>query len=225
MESEPGCSDDTLNEEILALEAIYIDELEVLRDDSGKACDIHLMLLPATANETDRQFVRIALSIKPPPTYPNDLPLISIDNSRGLSDPQLSALLAALCAHAESCRGTPMLYELIEAAKDALTAENLPHCPCPICLDHFAEHDDIWKTSCYHYYHRECLLNYVRYWQKSNQGVDGAAHAIHKEAAILCPICREGMRELPQELPKRPAKSIAASQYIPSDDVVALRGV
>jgi len=53
-------------------------------------------------------------------------------------------------------------YSLIsQLAKDSLTAGNIPHCPCMICLEHFQEEDKFTKTVCYHYFHETCLARYV----------------------------------------------------------------
>ena len=46
-------------------------------------------------------------------------------------------------------------------AKETLTEDNIPHCPCAICMEHFHEGDIFDRTDCYHYFHRHCLGQYI----------------------------------------------------------------
>ncbi|XP_020613572.1 serine/arginine repetitive matrix protein 1-like isoform X3 [Orbicella faveolata] len=51
--------------------------------------------------------------------------------------PFFCSILENLRELAEGCLGRPMLYELIEYAKESLTDNNTPSCACAICLCHF----------------------------------------------------------------------------------------
>ena len=62
---------------------------------------------------------------------------VNIKTSRGLSDERLSNICLKLREHAQASVGLSVLFDLIELAKDSLTSNNLPSCPCPICLANF----------------------------------------------------------------------------------------
>eukprot|EP01022_Parablepharisma_sp_SALTPOND_P019834 TRINITY_DN3442_c0_g1_i20.p1 TRINITY_DN3442_c0_g1~~TRINITY_DN3442_c0_g1_i20.p1 ORF type:complete len:333 (-),score=5.67 TRINITY_DN3442_c0_g1_i20:158-1156(-) len=64
-------------------------------------------------------------------------------------------------------------------SKDEL--KNIQNEECPICMDKFGT-QIIYKTSCKHNFHKECLLN----WLKQNE---------------KCPMCREQIVDLPLEDP------------------------
>jgi E3 ubiquitin-protein ligase RNF25 len=64
---------------------------------------------------------------------------------------------------------SPMLFELIELARDLLTTNNVPKTECMVCLIPFGEEDEdgsvdnaFMKTHCFHYFHRNCLAEWVR---------------------------------------------------------------
>ncbi|XP_062388185.1 E3 ubiquitin-protein ligase RNF25 isoform X2 [Sardina pilchardus] len=99
---------------------------------------------------------------------------------------------------AESFPGAPVLYQVIEKAKEILTESNIPHGNCVICLYGFKDGEAFTKTSCYHYFHSHCLGRYVSHSEmelrerekeieedKSRGRTDG------EELAVVCPVCRE----------------------------------
>ena len=62
---------------------------------------------------------------------------VKVKTSRGLSDDQLQGILSLLNDHAHNNIGDSVLFDLIELTKDTLTSNNIPSCPCPICLAQF----------------------------------------------------------------------------------------
>ncbi|XP_026871484.1 E3 ubiquitin-protein ligase RNF25 isoform X2 [Electrophorus electricus] len=95
--------------------------------------------------------------------------------------------------------GMPVLYQLIEKAKEILTESNIPHGNCVICLYGFKEGEIFTKTSCYHYFHSHCLGRYVTHSEvelrerereleedKSRNRVED-----EEELFVVCPVCRE----------------------------------
>uniref|UniRef100_H3D151 RING-type domain-containing protein n=1 Tax=Tetraodon nigroviridis TaxID=99883 RepID=H3D151_TETNG len=115
-----------------------------------------------------------------------------------LSDDKLSSVQKCLQLEAQSCLGSPVLYQLIEKAKEILTESNIPHGSCAICLYDFQEGEAFTKTSCYHYFHCHCLGRYVSHSEselrrrekeleedKTRTRVDG------QELRVVCPVCRE----------------------------------
>uniref|UniRef100_A0A2R5LLG1 E3 ubiquitin-protein ligase RNF25 n=1 Tax=Ornithodoros turicata TaxID=34597 RepID=A0A2R5LLG1_9ACAR len=212
-----------LEVEIEALKAIYIHELTVDRSESNQLTSVKVSLHPATADNADEQYVRLDLVFNVPARYPETLPDIAIRNPRGLSDEKIEKIRTELQETAESNVGCPMLYQLIEVAKDHLTEENVPCCQCTICLYGFVEGDVFTKTQCYHYFHSHCLARYIRHAldQISKEEEEGSKRppCLEKTAAseVLCPVCRlpispEDMAEKdyppPVEMTKQPNFSL-----------------
>lgn len=194
--------DSSLDVEIEALKAIYIHELEVSCDESKRSTLVKVSLHPATADNAEEQYVRLDLVLTIPPEYPDVLPDITIRNPRGLSDEKISKIQEDLQDTAQENVGSPMLYQLIEVAKEHLTEENVPCCQCTICLYGFAEGDVFTKTQCYHYFHSHCLARYVRHAleqialeeaDKLSPTLPSASVGADDNAAntkVVCPVCR-----------------------------------
>lgn len=190
----------SLDIEIEALKAIYIHELEVVRDESQQSTCVKVSLHPATADNAEEQYVRLDLVLVIPPEYPDVLPEITIRNPRGLSDDKIAKIQEDLQDTAQENVGSPMLYQLIEVAKEHLTEENVPCCQCTICLYGFAEGDVFTKTECYHYFHSHCLARYVRHaleqiaLEKAHKmsPTPPSANADDHAAStkVVCPVCR-----------------------------------
>ncbi|KAE8282735.1 E3 ubiquitin-protein ligase RNF25 [Larimichthys crocea] len=146
--------------EIEVLQSIYLDELLVDRTEDG-GWEVSLVLYPSTAEDSVSQFVRLTLTLTLDQQYPSSSPAISIHKPRGLSDDKLISVQKCLQLEAQSCLGSPVLYQLIEKAKEILTESNIPHGSCVICLYGFKEGETFTKTNCYHYFHCHCLGRYV----------------------------------------------------------------
>uniref|UniRef100_A0A6P8J5T6 E3 ubiquitin-protein ligase RNF25-like isoform X2 n=1 Tax=Actinia tenebrosa TaxID=6105 RepID=A0A6P8J5T6_ACTTE len=190
----------SLQEEVELLEAIYIHELTIegLKD---RPSSISLLLHPSTGDEGEKQYVCLTLQIFLPNEYPNALPGIHISNPRGLSDAHVESIISNLRELAESRLGSPMLYELIDYAKDSLTDNNIPSCACAICLSHFQDSHCFTKTECYHYFHCSCLARYIEYILRKIDESD------QEDKQIVCPMCRlpitydlEALKMAPEDL-------------------------
>lgn len=179
------CRDDELE----MLRSIYLNELEVLYD---KGCPlITVQLHPSTADNVDEQYVRMSLILYLPAGYPDAIPDIKIQNPRGLSDEKLQRIVDDLCSKAEERKGSAMLFELIECAKDHLTAGNRPSCQCAICLYGFTEQDVFTKTKCYHYFHSHCLSRYVTHQLGESDTDKPPEHSEDEDRReVFCPVCR-----------------------------------
>ncbi|CAL8316743.1 unnamed protein product [Arctogadus glacialis] len=182
--------------EIEVLQSIYLDELQVTSASDGQ--EVSLVLYPSTAEDSVSQFVRLTLKLTLDQQYPSSPPSISIHNPRGLSDDMLSSVLSCLQAEAESCLGSPVLYQLIEKAKEILTESNIPHGNCVICLYGFKASEAFTKTSCYHYFHSHCLGRYVTHSEEEirqrqkEQEQDKTQHRAERQGLmVVCPVCRE----------------------------------
>ncbi|XP_030592384.1 LOW QUALITY PROTEIN: E3 ubiquitin-protein ligase RNF25 [Archocentrus centrarchus] len=197
--------------EIEVLQSIYLDELQVdRREDRG--WEVSLVLYPSTAEDSVSQFVRLTLTLTLDQQYPSSSPGISIHNPRGLSDDKLSSVRKCLQLEAQSCLGSPMLYQLIEKAKEILTESNIPHGNCVICLYGFKEGEMFTKTSCYHYFHSHCLGRYVSHSEQELQQREKELEedktrdqTDYQELAVVCPVCREPLTYDVNQLLSSPA--------------------
>lgn len=183
--------------EIEVLQSIYLDELQVDRTDGG-GWSVSLVLHPSTAQDSVSQFVRLTLTLTLDHMYPLSSPSISIHKPRGLSDDKINSVQTCLRDEAESSVGSPVLYQLIEKAKEILTKSNIPHGNCVICLYDFKEGETLTKTLCYHYFHSHCLGRYVQHSeqelqqrQKELQEDKTRDSSQKQELSVVCPVCRE----------------------------------
>ncbi|XP_072549517.1 E3 ubiquitin-protein ligase RNF25 [Salminus brasiliensis] len=183
--------------EIEVLQSIYLDELRFTQKDDG-GLQVSLVLHPSTGEDCLSQFVRLTLTLDLDSEYPSSPPCISIHNPRGLSDDKLLSLQQSLQMEAESYLGMPVLYQLIEKAKEILTESNIPHGNCVICLYGFKEGEVFTKTSCYHYFHSHCLGRYIthsevelRERERELEEDKSRDRAEEEELSVVCPVCRE----------------------------------
>uniref|UniRef100_A0A3B3C924 Ring finger protein 25 n=1 Tax=Oryzias melastigma TaxID=30732 RepID=A0A3B3C924_ORYME len=137
---------------------------------------------PSTGQDAVSQFVRLTLTLT--------------------LDPQVRRLLqtfTCLQLEAASCLGSPVLYQLIEKAKEILTDSNIPHGNCVICLYDFKEGEAFTKTSCYHYFHSHCLGRYVSHSEEELQQrekeleEDKTRERTEHQLTVVCPVCREAL--------------------------------
>ncbi|WAR02022.1 RNF25-like protein [Mya arenaria] len=103
-----------LSEEILLLEEIYIQELEVKRNSSGRTESVALQLHPATGEDLEQRYVCMTLILDLPEQYPDVSPEFTIKNPRGVNEEEIQSLLEDMHKLCEERRGGPVLYELIE---------------------------------------------------------------------------------------------------------------
>ncbi|XP_050929750.1 LOW QUALITY PROTEIN: E3 ubiquitin-protein ligase RNF25 [Lates calcarifer] len=200
--------------EIEVLQSIYLDDLQVNRREDG-CWEVSLVLYPSTAEDSVSQFVRLTLTLTLDQQYPSSSPAISIHNPRGLSDDKLSSVQKCLQLEAQSCLGSPVLYQLIEKAKEILTESNIPHGNCVICLYGFKEGETFTKTSCYHYFHSHCLGRYVshserelRQREKELEEDKTRERADYQELTVVCPVCREPLQYDVHQLLSSPAPQL-----------------
>ncbi|KAI1884805.1 hypothetical protein AGOR_G00230280 [Albula goreensis] len=197
--------------EIEVLQSIYLEELRV-NQKSGREWAVSIDLHPSTAEDSLSQFVRLTLTLTLDSQYPLSPPLISIHNPRGLSDDKLLSVQQCLVEEAQAYLGAPVLYQLIEKAKEILTESNIPHGNCVICLYGFKEGEVFTKTSCYHYFHSHCLGRYVSHAEdelkereKELQEDKTRGKMEGEELSVVCPVCREPLTYDLQDLVNSPA--------------------
>ncbi|XP_034241465.1 E3 ubiquitin-protein ligase RNF25 isoform X2 [Thrips palmi] len=188
--------DERVTEEVEALEAILMDDVSIKSAPNGIPYAVEAVVFPATADDTDQQYVRVTLEVKLTPGYPDNAPEVFLRNPRGLDDDQLRIIMEQIEEKCNNCCGDPVIYDLIELVREHLTSSNLPACPCTICLYGFSEGDHFIKTSCYHYYHAHCLAQHASKTEKFfNEEQEKLPHFQRsKTFEVLCPICREPIK-------------------------------
>lgn len=187
-------------EELEALEAILEETIEVVSSTNNRPTDLAIQINPLTEGEQEKQYVSLTLSVHLPPEYPGCPPKIQVRNPRGLEDGAVNGLLSDMEARCDEYQGCPVLFELIELAREFLTTRNVPVCKCIICLNNIEENDEFTKTECLHFFHKRCLGRYITNMQESYEA-ERAEAAINnkgstpKELELVCPVCREGIHQ------------------------------
>ena len=154
-------SDEVL-EEIEALTAILDeDTVDIVRDENDRPSEINIKITPLTASEQEKQYVSLTLVVSLPLSYPNVPPNLDVRNPRGLEETAVDSLLEDFKARCEEYIGCPVMFELIEIAREFLTSRNVPVVRCPICLNNIKEEDVFMKTECLHFFHKSCLGRYI----------------------------------------------------------------
>ncbi|KAJ3417189.1 hypothetical protein HDV05_006395 [Chytridiales sp. JEL 0842] len=119
---------DEAKEEVLALEAIYMEQFEqkVQANNAWKVGkptrEITLHLHPLSAELHD--LVVVDLVIKFPPKYPTVLPSLTLRKVRGLSDPQLQDLQRKVLELAQQLKGQILCFDIAEFIRDQLDSHN-----------------------------------------------------------------------------------------------------
>ncbi|XP_041456473.1 E3 ubiquitin-protein ligase RNF25-like [Lytechinus variegatus] len=170
----------------------FLTELEVLQEiceeeiaynKKPNSAEVCITLHPATAGNKDAQFVCLTLVILVTSEYPDVPANFQFRNPRGLSEDEIERISGDLKMLAEEKRGSEMMYDLIQTAKDSLTENNSPSLPCTICQCQFEESEVFTKTSCYHYFHNFCLAKLLQ-------------HSVeNEEEEPKCPVCREALED------------------------------
>ncbi|XP_028143169.1 E3 ubiquitin-protein ligase RNF25 [Diabrotica virgifera virgifera] len=199
-----------VQEELEALEAILLDDISIVYDEQGRPELVKSTIFPSTANEVNKQYVRVTLEVRLPEDYPDCMPNVQLRNPRGLDDSTISEIYKSIGDKCAEYVGQPVIFELIELIRESLTESNLPTCQCAVCLYGFTEGDSFTKTECYHYFHSYCLHKHLvttkrhyqeeqdklPLWQKSTKGFQAT-----------CPVCRESINcdveELKSALPPK----------------------
>ncbi|GAQ87422.1 putative RWD domain-containing protein [Klebsormidium nitens] len=198
---------DDVCEEIEALEAIYFDECRVVK--TWAPLHLEIAMKPRTAEDQSLQFVQTTLAFKASTNYPEQLPELTLENSKGLGDFRQAHLLQELQKLMEETPQGGLLVATAEAAFDLLTSMNLPEGDCCFCMTPFADsgadrQEDVRQlikfTNCFHCFHRHCCLDWFRWQLRQHEAflsdvrrpkpVEGDPSSASDEFALHCPVCR-----------------------------------
>eukprot|EP00232_Nephroselmis_pyriformis_P001630 CAMPEP_0182905342 /NCGR_PEP_ID=MMETSP0034_2-20130328/32876_1 /TAXON_ID=156128 /ORGANISM="Nephroselmis pyriformis, Strain CCMP717" /LENGTH=263 /DNA_ID=CAMNT_0025040745 /DNA_START=138 /DNA_END=926 /DNA_ORIENTATION=+ len=176
--------------ELEALEAVYFNECTVV--SRWPPC-VSIALAPS-AEEIANQFVQMTLHLRGGEQYPNECPAIEIRQPKGLGDARHAALLGQLRAHAEECRGMPMMASITQVAQDLLTDINSPEGDCPFCIMPIVDagggssRGHMKLLECFHCAHSDCFAEWW-HWEQSRLGRE------HEEAVAQRPSAPEGQTD------------------------------
>ncbi|XP_003746922.1 E3 ubiquitin-protein ligase RNF25 [Galendromus occidentalis] len=202
-------TEEQISMELETLETIFIHELEIFERNEKYVKTIKVNLKPATGEDTDAQWVCMELWFYIPVGYPDVIPVIAIKNPRGLSENRIQDIKKDLIQRAKDREGMMVLYELIQAAVDHLTAGNSPDCQCSICLYDFTETDVFVKTGCFHYFHGHCLSRYIKYqleeMHEKKEEAKKNNSPLKEPLILMCPMCRV---EIPEDLVAEDSESL-----------------
>jgi len=82
---------------------------------------------------------------------------------------------------ASEMAGCPLVFELVDFAREFLTERNRPVGPCPICLVSLEK--EFCKTPCFHYFHSYCL----------GKALESQRDDKEEGKPFICPVCRESL--------------------------------
>ncbi|KAG7210245.1 hypothetical protein KM043_011793 [Ampulex compressa] len=125
-----SCKDRQKNE-IEALKSIFGEELHDLRKSKNKKkwqfLDISVTLTPQKGMSGPAQvYAQIDLHVSCGEKYPDEVPIIQLQNSRGLSHQQVAMLHSELEDLAKQLRGEVMIFELAQHVQKYLHKHNKP---------------------------------------------------------------------------------------------------
>ncbi|CDS40967.1 ring finger protein 25 [Echinococcus multilocularis] len=103
--------------------------------------------------------VLLSLDVFCPSEYPLLPPAVKVVGTVGLSDSALSKLQSNIAAVIDSCQKDHVIFPLIECCRDFISS-NVPSVDCSICFDAFQTEDQVYRSRCNHFFHKECLVGY-----------------------------------------------------------------
>jgi len=152
-----------MDEEIQVLQSIFLDDLTINQVNDRTIITITIYS-HGEENEIDldKRLLCITFIAELPATYPeHSSPKITLCQSRGLTDEQLTELKELIQSCLELNTGSCVLYECIESIRSKLSSYELPTEACAICLTMITDRNEIIRTNCHHFYHKDCLSSYV----------------------------------------------------------------
>ncbi|XP_052767751.1 eIF-2-alpha kinase GCN2-like isoform X2 [Mya arenaria] len=120
------------NDELQVLQSIFMEAFRDLRLKNAwkveRAPEVSLTLKPQESygNHAEEAHVQLDLVFICPEHYPDDLPTMRLENSKGLSNQQLDSLKSELENRATQLKGQEMMLELSQHVQTFLYANNKP---------------------------------------------------------------------------------------------------
>eukprot|EP00048_Salpingoeca_helianthica_P022808 m.20474 g.20474 ORF g.20474 m.20474 type:complete len:301 (-) comp7849_c0_seq1:26-928(-) len=159
---------------------------------------IHLPL--DIAPEDPSVFATARLELERPRNYPTVAPTAFVVRSRGLSEADLTSLQSAATRYVQDHAGEPVMFGLINELSERLLAMKLPSEHCAVCMSEWEQGEpasNIFKTTCFHFFHRPCLAAFVHHSQQLPTPTSPFEVPPPPPAPPCCPVCRAELRALP----------------------------
>ena len=161
-----------LTDEIEALASIYEGDADFVL---GPTCPGSTSTLSFDCVPQDT--VRITVKVNVPKFYPLDSGAcgstsswFSFQEPRGISEETLSELSRELVVLVEEREeGCPILYDLVERAREIISSVKAPAGRCTVCLGDLEE--PVIKTGCFHLFHEHCIGAFLRHSRSEHEKV------------------------------------------------------
>ncbi|CDP09429.1 unnamed protein product [Coffea canephora] len=196
-----AASEEEVAAELEAVEAVYSQDSYILRNYPPH---LHIQVKPRTADVSSQQFVEAIIGIQATSKYPDEPPIISIVDSKGLDDVRQNQLIASIRDKAIELSSCLMLVALCEEAVEKLSSMNHPDGDCPLCLNPLLDEKDgndslpfMKLMSCFHCFHCECIIRWWN-WLQAQKELDHA-NASCSVTSIKDMEDQEGMCEITEE--------------------------
>jgi E3 ubiquitin-protein ligase RNF25 len=165
-----------LSIEVEALGHLYGDEAFSISSE-GTLTTLTIPLLPRQLDGEHEAYVTSVLKVQiDNQTYPTTAAMITLEETKGLTDAACIQLQAALQAEADNLVGEMVLGHLCELALDLLTDANHPTGNCIFCLNAILEGNStttgnlasyqVLKLPCFHCFHFPCFTAWYQ-WQQA----------------------------------------------------------
>ncbi|KAL2477881.1 RWD domain-containing protein [Forsythia ovata] len=190
--------------EVEAVMAMYGDDCQVV-----ETYPPHLLihLKPRTADVSSQQFVESIIAMQAGPQYPEEPPLISIVDSKGLDGQRQKHLISSVRNKASELASCFMLVALCEEAVERLSSMNHPEGNCPLCLYPLVDEDAGSNSlpfmkimSCFHCFHCNCIIrwwNWLRMQNDNNLSTASTSCRDMRDQQGMCKIMEESMGKCP----------------------------
>lgn len=186
-------SNEEIDMEIQLIQSIFEEKCKIFKDE--KYVRYEMTITPQTAGDTKLQYSLFDMQLKCSiADYPQNSEIVSLVlRSAGLTDQTRSQLLSELSQIAteglENQEG--VVFQIFDHCSEFITEHNIPETECSICLDLLDE--AILRTDCYHFFHRECLEDYIKSERQHKLSLqqENNANAKIDFCSYLCPDCRE----------------------------------
>ncbi|KAG8391512.1 hypothetical protein BUALT_Bualt01G0195400 [Buddleja alternifolia] len=159
--------------ELEAVEAVYGDDCQVIEPYPPH---LHVHLKPRTADISSQQFVEATIGMRAGSQYPEEPPVISIIDSKGLDERRQKLLITSISDIAFELASCLMLVALCEEAVERLTSMNHPDGDCPLCLYPLLDEDSgsnslpfMKLMSCFHCFHCDCIIRWWNFIQMQSE--------------------------------------------------------
>lgn len=206
-----AASEEEVAAELEAVEAVYGQDCSILQNYPPH---LHIHVKPRTADISSQQFVEAVVGIQATSKYPDELPIISVVNSKGLDHLRQKQLIASIRDKAVELSSCLMLVALCEEAVEKLSGMNHPDGNCPLCLNPLLDEKDgnnslpfMKLMSCFHCFHCECIIRWWNWVQaqkelvhantsssitsiKDMEDPEGMSEITHERTGE-CPVCRK----------------------------------